>query len=398
MSVHQSTDLYWDPYDAELNMDPYPLFRRLRDEAPLYYNEQHDFYALSRADDVERAFRDAKRLISGRSDILEFIKSGMQFPPGIFIFEDPPQHTMHRRLVSRVFGAKAMAALEDDVRSFCARCLDPLVGSGGFDFVKDYGDLVAARVIGLLLGIPERDQAGIKNFVDEASQDGSEPLQADALAERLEGDVFAEYIDWRVDHPSDDLMTALLNVEFEDDHGTVRHLTRGEILTFVTLLAGAGNDTTAKLIGWTGELLSRHPGQRRELAENPSLIPEAVEELLRYESPGMQNARYAAEDVDFPGGTVPAGGAVVCIMAAANHDDRRFPDPERFDIHRKPVGHLTFSLGTHFCLGASLARLQGRVALEEVLKRFPEWTVDTLRAVLRPTSTTRGWVTLPVSI
>jgi cytochrome P450 len=397
MSVHRGADLYWDPYDTELNMYPYPLFRRLRDEAPLYYNEQHDFYALSRADDVERAFVDPRRLISGRSDILEFIKSGMEFPPGIFIFEDPPQHTMHRRLVSRVFSPKSMAALESDVRSFCARSLDPLVGSGGFDFVKDYGDLVAARVIGLLLGIPERDQAAVKTFVDDSTSKGDgQPLQAGTLATRLEGDLYAEYIDWRVDHPSDDLMTALLNVEFEDDHGKLRRLTRQEILTFVTLLAGAGNDTTAKLIGWTGKILSEHPGHRRELKEDPSLIPGAVEELLRYESPGMQNARYAAEDVEIAGGTVPAGSAVVCIMAAANHDDRRFPDPERFDIHRKPSGILTFALGSHFCLGASLARLQGRVALEEVLKRFPEWTVDESRAVLRPTSTTRGWVTLPV--
>jgi len=396
MSVRQSTDLYWDPYDAELNMAPYPLFRLLRDEAPLYYNERHDFYALSRADDVERAFRDPRRLISGRSDILDFIKSGLELPPGFFIFEDPPEHTVHRRVVSRVFSPKNMAALEPQVRAFCARILDPLAGSGGFDFVKDFGGLVAARVIGLLLGIPESDQMAVKSHVDGSIRNESgKPMEADVS--NFEGAMFAEYIDWRVEHPSDDLMTALLTAEFEDEHGTTRRLAREEILTYVTLLAGAGNETTAKLIGWTGKLLSDHPAQRRELAGDPSLIPWAIEEILRYEPPGMQCARFAVEDVEFPGGTVPAGSAVVAIMGSANHDDRRFPDPERFDIRRNPSGILTFSVGTHFCLGAALARLQGRIALEEVLKRFPEWTVDEARAVLRPTSTTRGYDALPVS-
>jgi cytochrome P450 len=210
--------------------------------------------------------------------------------------------------------------------------------------------------------------------------------------------MYAEYIDWRMEHPSDDLMTGLLGVEFEDEHGTVRNLTREEILTFVTLLSGAGNDTTAKLIGWTGKLLSDHPDQRRDLVEDFSLIPGAVEELLRYQPPGMQNARYVTEDVEFSGGTVPADNIVVTIMASANRDERRFSDGERFDVHRKPTGILTFAFGIHFCLGAALARLEGRVAMEEVLKRFPEWTADDDRAVLRPTSTTRGYESLPVVI
>lgn len=396
MGVNQSTDLYWDPYDTDLNMAPYPLFRRLRDEAPLYYNERHDFYTLSRADDVERAFLDQRRLISGRTNILDFIKSGLELPPGFFIFEDPPQHTKHRRLMSKVFTPKSIADLEPQVRAFCARCLDPLAGSGGFDFVKDFGTPVSARVIGLMLGIPEGDQKAVQDQVnDSVRNESGKPMEADAAT--MAGAMFAEYIDWRAEHPSDDLMTTLLTIEFEDEHGVTRRLAREEVLTYVTLLAGAGDETTAKLIGWTGKLLSDHPAQRRELAGDPSLIPRAIEEILRYEAPGMQCARYAVEDVEFPGGTVPAESVVVGIMGSANHDDRRFPDPERFDIHRNPTGILTFSVGTHFCLGAALARLQGRIALEEVLKRFPDWTVDEARAVLRPSSTTRGYETLPVS-
>jgi cytochrome P450 len=263
--------------------------------------------------------------------------------------------------------------------------------------VNDFGGLVASRVIGMLLGIPESDQAAIRERVESSIQNhDGEAAEVDMA--NFEGAMYAEYIDWRVDHPSDDLMTALLNVEFEDEHGTVRKLTREEILTFVTLLSGAGNDTTAKLIGWTGKLLSDHPEQRKELVADPSLIPNAVEELLRYQPPGMQNARYVIEDVEFSGGTVPAENVVVTIMASANHDERRFPDAERFDIHRNTAGILTFAFGIHFCLGAALARLQGRVAMEEVLKRFPEWTVADDRAVLRPTSSTRGYESLPVVI
>jgi cytochrome P450 len=394
-TVGTADELYWDPFLVELNTDPYPLFRRLRDEAPLYYNERHDFYAVSRADDVERAFADNKRLINGRSDVLEFIKSGMDFPPGMFIFEDPPRHTKHRGLLSRVFTPKKMLGLEPEVRDFCARTLDPLVGSGGFDFVKDYAEIVSSRVIGLMLGIPEADQQGVRAQL-ESHVTTDKPREVNRS--NFEGAMYAQYIDWRETHPSDDLMTAMLNVEFEDETGVERKLSRQEVLTFTTLLSGAGNDTTAKLIGWTGKLLSDHPDERRLLVDDPSLIPDAVEETLRYESPGMQNARYAAVDVEFDGGVVPAGSALVCIMASANRDERRFPDPDRFDVRRRPTGFMTFAFGAHFCLGAALARLQGRVALEEMLKRFPEWTVVEEESVIEPTSTTRGWKHLPIVI
>src|SRR5215469_10874805 len=249
MSVRQSNDLYWDPYAVEISMKPYPLFRRLRDEAPLFYNERYDFYALSRADDVERAFVDYKRLISGRGMVLDFIKAGMEGPPGMFIMEDPPRHTRHRGVLSRVFTPRKMAALEPQVRAFCARSLDPLVGSGSFDFVKDFGNHVAMRVIGMMLGIPESDQMAVKDSVDKSNLEGyGKPIEANMS--NFEGAMYAEYIEWRVKHPSNDLMTELLNVEFEDEHGAIRRLTRQEVLTFVTLLSGAGNETTAKLIGW----------------------------------------------------------------------------------------------------------------------------------------------------
>jgi len=397
MSADQTTDIYYDPYEPQINADPYPVFRRLREERPLYYNSRYDFYALSRADDVEAALGDSKRLSSARSDILEFIRLETDFPTGFFIFEDPPLHTRHRGVVSRVFTPRKMAALEPQVRAFCARCLDPLVGSRRFDFVKDFGDLVAMRVIGMLLGIPEVDQRTVHEYVDGSIRnEPGKPLEADRS--NFEGGMYAEYIDWRAEHPSDDLMTDLLNVEFEDETGTSRKLTREEVLTYVNLLAGAGNETTAKLIGWAGKLLGDHPDQRRDLVEQPALASDAIEEILRYEPPGVQCARVALEDIEFQGETVPAGSVVLCLMAAANRDDRRFPDGDRFDIRRRPSGILTFSFGPHYCLGAALARLQGRVALEEVMKRFPTWTVDDSAANLVASSTTRGYDTLPVVV
>ncbi len=191
-------------------------------------------------------------------------------------------------------------------------------------------------------------------------------------------------------------MTDLLNAEFEDETGTTRKLTRVEVLNYVGLLAAAGNETTTRLIGWAGKVLAEHPGQRAELAADPALVPAAVEELLRHESPSPVQARYVARDVEHHGRTVPAGSALLALTAAANRDERKFADPDRFDIHRKIDHHLAFGYGLHFCLGSHLARLEGRIAIEEVLARFPTWEVDWDNAVQAHTSTVRGWEKLPV--
>jgi cytochrome P450 len=193
-------------------------------------------------------------------------------------------------------------------------------------------------------------------------------------------------------------MTELLNAEFEDETGTTRRLTREEILMYVNVVAGAGNETTTRLIGWTGKVLSDHPDQRRELVKDRSLIPNAIEELLRYEPPAPHVARYVSRDVEHHGQTVPRGSVMMFLVGAANRDDRRFPDGDRFDIHREVGQSVTFGYGIHFCLGAALARLEGRIALDEVLQRFPEWDVDLANAHLAPTSTVRGWDTLPVTV
>jgi cytochrome P450 len=210
------------------------------------------------------------------------------------------------------------------------------------------------------------------------------------------GNAFEEYVEWRATHPSDDLMTELLEAEFEDETGTRRRLTRQELLGYLGLLAGAGNETTTRLIGWTGKVLADHPDQRRELAEDLGLVPNAIEELLRFESPSPVQARYVTRDVEHYGKKVSAGSIMLLLTASANRDERKFPDADRFDIHRDIDHHLAFGYGVHFCLGAALARLEGRVALEEVLKRFPTWEVDWDNAKQARTSTVRGWERLPV--
>jgi cytochrome P450 len=390
--------VYYDPYDFEIDSDPYPIWKRLREERPLYYNERYDFYALSRFADVERGLVDWRTYVSSKGTLLELIKSGMEIPPGSIIFEDPPAHDLHRGLLSRVFTPRKMNAIEPKVREFCARCLDPLVGSGGFDFVRDLGAQMPMRTIGMLLGIPEQDQEAIRDRIDDGLRISEGTMPDLDIISRTDdqSSAFADYIEWRAANPSDDLMTELIHAEFDDTDGTRRRLTRDEVLGYVNLLAAAGNETTTRLVGWTGKVLAEHPDQRRRLVEDRSLVPNAIEELLRYESPSPVQARYVTADVEHHGETVPAGSAVLLLNGSGNRDDRKFPGGDTFDIGRKIDHHVAFGYGIHFCLGAALARLEGRVALDEVLHRFPEWEVDWDNAVQARTSTVRGWETLPV--
>lgn len=388
-------ELYYDPFDFEIDDDPYPVWKRLRDEAPLYHNEKYGFYALSRYEDVAPELSNWETYRSGRGTTIDILMSGIEVPPGVVLFEDPPIHDLHRRLLSRVFTPRRMESIESLTRAFCVRELDPLVGSSGFDFIENLGALVPMRTIGYLLGIPEDNQATIRASTDSnlALRQGSFTMVREDLFER-QYELFAEYIDWRAEHPSDDLMTQLLNAEIEED-GSTRRLTRNEVLLYTSTIAGAGNETTTRLIGFTGQLLAEHPDQRREIVSNPALLPGAIEEVLRYEAPSPVQARYVAHDAQCRGTTIPEGSIMLLLNGSANRDEHRFPDGERFDIHRGS-GHLSFGHGLHFCLGSALARMQTRVAFEEVLKRWPDWQVDYANASKAHTSSVRGWAKLPV--
>jgi cytochrome P450 len=396
VTTTNSSDVYYDTYDVAINADPYPVYRRLREEAPVYYNATHDFFAVSHYADVEKGLLDAQTYISGKGGIIELIKADIEMPPGVIIFDDPPTHTIHRRLLSRAFTPRRVAELEPKIREFCATSLDPIVGADRFDFIADLGARMPMQVISMLLGIPESDQEAVRDHVDaNLRTEAGEPMQVSENF--VTGAMFADYVEWRAEHPSDDIMTELLNVEFTDETNTVRKLTRNELLTYLEVLAGAGNETTTRLIGWTAKVLADHPDQRAELVTDPSLIPGAIEEILRYESPAPHVGRCVAkQDLVVHGTEIPAGSVMLFLLGSANRDDRRFPDGDSFDIHRNDGRHLTFGNGIHLCMGAALARMEGVIALEEVLARFPAWDVDMDEARLSPTSTVRGWETLPV--
>jgi len=391
-------EAYYDPFDFDIDDDPYPVWKRLRDTAPLYRNEKYGFYALSRYDDVARALTNWDTYRSGKGTIIEVILNGLEVPPGVILFEDPPIHDLHRRLLSGVFTPRRMAAIEPLAREFCRHALEPLAGRDTFDFIADLGAWMPMRTIGYLLGIPEENQLSIRQRTDkllELKQGEPQKVVEDMLVRQSR--LLEEFIDWRYEHPSDDLMTELVNAEVEEPDGTRRRLTRTEVLTYTGTVVGAGNETTTRLIGFMGQLLSDHPDQRRELAANHALIPGAVEEVLRYEAPSPVQARYVAHEVQCHGQTVPEGSVMLLINGSANRDERHFTDADRFDIHRKG-GHLSFGQGVHFCLGAALARVQARVAFEEVLTRWPDWEVDYERAAKAHTTSVRGWATLPVRV
>ena len=332
--------------------------------------------------------------ISRKGVTLDLLKSDFEIPRGTLIFDDEPTHGIHRSLLSRMFTPRRIGALEPEIRELCVQLLDPLVGAGGFDFVGDLGSQVPIRVIGMLLGIPEADQESVRDhFGRQRSDDEGGDDSTD-----LSGAIFAEYIDWRVEHPSDDIMTQLLNAEFDDENGVPRRLTHDELLAYVNIIAAAGNETTRILIGWAGRLLSEFPDERQVLVEDRSLVPNAVEELLRFEPNTLQNCRYVTQDVEYHGQVIPADSIMVTLTPSANRDERHFTDPDRFDVCRELDHHLAFGFGAHYCLGQALARLEGRIVLEEVLERFPEWHADLDAATFMYHTDMRGYESLPVVI
>jgi cytochrome P450 len=393
-----STDVHFDMYDRDLYADPYPMFKRLRDEAPLYRNEQYDFWAVSRHVDVAKVLSERDTFSSAKGGVYQIASLGIELPPGLFIFEDPPLHTIHRSLVARLFTPRAVTRIEGRIRDICESAADALVGAGRFDYVKDFANMIPIQVIGLLFGLPDEDLVDLRTHFHHSQNDAT-ANEGEGLGGIAEAGVwFGEYLDFRVEHPTDDLMTQLLNLEFEDHDGTRRRLGRDELLTFLVLITGAGSDTTVNGIAWAGSLLADHPDQRALLLDDPTLMPNAIDEVLRYEAVSYHICRTTTTEVELYGQTVPKDAVVVTLPGSANRDEREIEDGEAFDITRKPGQMLTFSFGPHFCLGASLARLEARLATEAILERFPAWSVDHADAKLTGGIDTRGWDHLPVEV
>lgn len=407
------TDINYDPYDYEVDANAHQVWKRLRDEAPLYWNEAYEFFAISRYDDVLRAILDVDTFSSAHGTVLEIMSPARGMLP-MMIFMDPPEHTWHRKVVSRAFTVKVVAALEDRVTRLCASLLDEFVGSGGFDYVDQFGAIVPPTMILALLGFPEgfedewrrgidnmfhveQGQAGFRrDEVTGARADRGDMIGAGGAIGTGVFQALPELLAARRRDPRDDLMSALVHTELEQGDKT-RPLTDGEIFSFVQLIAIAGTETVARLLGWVAILLDRNPDQRAILVEDPTAIPNAIEECLRCEAPSPVNARWVTGDVEFHGQTVPKDSKLVMLNGSANRDERHFPDPDHFDVRRKIDRHLSFGYGAHFCVGAALARLEAQIALGETLRRFPTWAVDYDRAEMVHTSTVRGYAKVPIT-
>ena len=385
-----SPPLVYSPYAYEIHEDPYPTYKRLRDEAPVYYNPQLDFYALSRFHDVWNAFQEWDTFSSAEGVSLE--QSSTARPPMI-IAMDPPRQQKLRRLVSKAFTPRRMAELEPTVRALTRKYLEPVISRGACDFVQDFAAKLPMDVISTMMGVAEGDQDMLRGWADtllHREEGKSEIPQAGLEASGKLARYFAEDLARRRRRRGGDLISALLDAEVDGER-----LTDAEIVGFCFLLVIAGNETTTKMLGNAMVLLDRHTEQRAWLVANPGVLAGAVEEVVRYDNSSQMLARVLTRDVALHGTTMRAGRKLLLLIGSANRDERAIERPDEFDVRREP-SHLAFGHGIHVCLGASLARLEGRVALEEVLPRMPDYAVDTAGLVRVHSANVRGYSQVPI--
>jgi cytochrome P450 len=394
--------LVFDPFSAEHYDNPYETYRRLRDEAPVYYSEQYDFYALSRHEDVGRAFKDFATFSSSRGVTLEEIQYGEHKHDQSIIWMDPPAHRRMRSLVNKVFTPRAIKAQESVVRERIDHYLSR-VDPGGFDVVAEFSALFPVEVITIMLGVPEEHRQQIRLWQDVAlkrrpGQVRMSRAGIDAMTQT--GLLYYNVIQQRRAHLEDDMISSLISAEVEREGGTRTSLDDIEIAGFCTLLGGAGAETVAKWVGTAVVLFSRNPEQWQQLRADRSKIPAAVEEVLRHEGPVQYDCRYTLSDVHLHGTTIPAGSAVMLLGAAANRDGRAFTDADSFDINRDRTEalNLAFGYGIHSCLGAALARMESAIALERLLDFMPDFDVDDngLRRVAM--TSVNGYENVPVRV
>jgi cytochrome P450 len=388
----------YDPYSYEIDVDPYPIYRHLMDEGPVYYNERFDFWALMRFDDCLQAFIDWETFSSAQGTVLELM--GKPVGGSLMIFMDPPRQTRLRNLVNKAFTLRQIGMLEPAIREIARGYLDPIFerGDGRCDIVKEFTAKLPMDVISTLLGIPQADRDMVRGWSnDMLHRDPGNPLpNAEALRSMQKVSAyFQESLDERRRKPRDDIMTLLTQAEVEEE-GVKQRLTDLEIVSFFNLLATAGNETVTKLLATAYYWLGENPDQRQALVEDPSLCKNAVEETLRYDPPSQYQGRVATRDSEIGGTKIPKDARLLIINGASGRDPRKFDDPDRFDVRREIDLHLGLGYGRHFCLGASLARLESRIALEEVTARIPDYAVDHAGIERMHSSNVRGFAGLPL--
>lgn len=396
------TDIDFDPFSPEFFEDPTEVYRALRDEAPVYFNERYGFYALSRFDDVVAAHRDWKAFSSAHGVELSSLTRDPAFVRSLamIIMMDPPEHDRFRALVSRVFTPRAVAALDPMIRDVVGGLLDELEDRPTFDAVADLAAPFPVEIISRMLGVPEGERQQIRHWLDLSLH--REPGELDptregqaALLEMV--GYFLELTVQKRRHPCDDMLTRLTQVSVDRGDGEQTQLTDEEIAGFASLLGGAGAETVTKLVANAVVLFDRHPDQWQRVSDDPGAIPGAVEEVLRYLPPSQYQGRFSFEERTFEGGTVPAGYPVLLLTGSATRDPRAFERPDEFDISRPPSLSIGFGHGVHSCLGAALARAESRIAIEELARRWSRLEVDRdgLRRVTM--SNVAGYARVPVA-
>lgn len=390
--------MIYDPYSRECQENPWPIYRYFRDEEPCTYNEERDFYALFRFEDIWRATLDWQTYSSSFGPSLE---NRSELRDGIMsiIGMDPPRHTRLRNIVSKGFTKRRIADMEPAIRKLAARYLDPLVGAGGCDIQREFSVKFPMDVISELLGIPEKERDDYRESVDrmlERDPDtGFPPAEAAAGMQRSRA-LILELLQQRRREPRDDLVSLIANSEYEELDGSLRRLDDQEVLGFCSLLAAAGAETTAKLIGNCVVYLHRHPEQRELLRADPAAIPTAIEELLRYDAPSQFQGRVVLREVELHGVLIPRLARLALVSGAGCRDEREFDHPDTLDVTRRPSRQLYFGYGQHVCLGMSLARLEARVALEEILLRFPDYEVKESELTRTYQAHVRGFASVPI--
>ena len=385
----------YNPFDWETAHNPYPVYRQLRDEAPVYRNEQFGFWALSRYEDVVAAHLNSDDFSSAHGVTIEGAEKDAPF----LIVKDAPEHTAHRRIVGRLFTPRRIALMEPFVRRTAAGLLDKLRDADRFDVVEDFSFRLPLDVISELIGIPESYRLQIHHLSDRIAVRESAEMTEDGILATLElAGLLTDLVRERRASPGNDVITMLMNTPVEEEDGRMRMLTDDELAGRFLELSFAGHETVAKLIPNGVVALAWCPDARRELAANPALMANAVEEMLRWDPPSHYQGRWTTRDVEVRGTVIPAEQRVILVTGSAVHDERKYPDPDTFDIHRDIDRHVSFGFGRHLCLGASLARLETRVAFEELLKRFPDFSIDETGVERRVSVNVRGLSKLPLVV
>jgi cytochrome P450 len=369
----------FDPFSAEYFENPFDIYRRMREDAPLYYDEKEDFYALTRHEDVAAAFKDFEGFSSARGCDLAMVRKG-EVPQRSIIFMDPPDHRHMRSLLNKAFTPRAIQSQKETVIELIDKYLSE-ADPDNFDVVQDFSGPFPVEVITRMAGVPEEYRQQVRHWIDTSLH--HEPGQIEISETAMQANIdtamyYFSLIQQRREDPQDDMISRLIAAEIPTEEGPTRQLDDIEITGFATLLGGAGAETVTKLLGTAAVTFARNPEQWQKLLDDRSKIPAAVEELLRYEGPVQYNVRYTLKEVRVSGGVIPAGKPVFLCGAAANRDSDAFTDADVFDIDRDraEAQNLGLGYGIHSCLGAALARMESAIALDKLLDFMPRYEVN----------------------